>query len=137
MNYCFLADLIIALHLAYAGYVLFGYLLTLLGLAFGWRWIRNFPFRLSHLICTVLVGLEAAGGIACPLTVLENYFLRLAGSPGYERSFIGNLMVRLLYYEAPEEYFAVIYIAWTLLVVLTYVLAPPVRKRRSASLPVG
>jgi len=129
--YSILADLTVALHLVYAAYVLFGYFFVLAGIIFKWRWIRNFTFRISHLICTLLVGLEAAGGVICPLTILENRLLRASGGAGYERSFFGHLFSELLYYQAPEWVFTVSYITWSLLVLLTFVLAPPRRRVHS------
>ena len=87
MNYIRASDLVVAFHLLFASYVFLGLLLVLAGVVRHWAWVRNFPFRLSHLICTLVVGLEAGGGLICPLTRLENIFLQRGGETGYHRSF--------------------------------------------------
>lgn len=130
MIYLWLADLVVAVHLAYAAFVLFGFLAILLGLLRDWRWIRNLKFRLAHLLCTGLVGVEAIMGATCPLTELENHLLREAGQAGYERSFMGRLMNELLFYDAPERVFTVTYILLMALTILTFI--PALRRWRRA-----
>ena len=127
MNYFHLAEFVVFLHLLYAAYVFLGLLLVAAGIIRHWRWVRNFPFRLSHLICTLVVGLEAGGGLICPLTRLENYFIQMGGGSGYYRSFFGNILSALLYYDLPEWLFAITYLIWTVLAILLYLIAPPRR----------
>ena len=134
MYYSLLADIIVVVHLAYACFVLFGFLAIVIGVPCGWNWIRNFPFRVTHLICTVFVPLETLIRMTCPLTTLENYFLRASGAKGYSRSFIGNFVSKILFYEAPEWIFAIIYVALAILVVLYFILFPPFRKRKGSHL---
>ncbi len=128
MYYSLLADIIVIFHLAYAGFVLFGFLAIVIGSHRNWNWIRNFPFRVIHLVCTVFVPLETIIGIICPLTTLENFFLRVSGQEEYNRSFIGNLVNRILFYDAPEWIFITIYVALAVLVILYFILYPPHRK---------
>jgi hypothetical protein len=126
MYYSFLADIIVVIHLAYACFVLLGFLAIVVGSICGWFLVRNFPFRVIHLVCTVLVPLETLIRITCPLTTLENLFLRASGAKGYERSFIGNFINEILFYDAPEWVFAIIYTALATLVVLYFILYPPI-----------
>jgi hypothetical protein len=56
--YTFLADLIVAIHVGYVSFVIFGELLILLGIVFRWSWIRNPWFRWIHLIAILIVGLR-------------------------------------------------------------------------------
>jgi dolichyl-phosphate-mannose--protein O-mannosyl transferase len=63
--------------------------------------------------------------MTCPLTTLENYFLRASGAEGYSHSFIGNLVDEILYYNAPEWVFFIIYVILALLVILYYIFYPP------------
>ncbi len=130
MYYSLLADIIVVFHLSYACFVLFGFLAIVTGSHRNWNWIRNFPFRITHLACTVFVPLETIIRITCPLTTLENFLLRIAGQEVYNRSFIGNLVSRILFYDAPEWIFATIYAALAVLVILYFILYPPRRSNK-------
>ena len=72
MGWSVLADLVLLFHAAYVGYVVFGLVAIVLGIALGWSWVRNFWFRLTHLGAIGLVVAESIVGVACPLTTLEN-----------------------------------------------------------------
>jgi hypothetical protein len=119
--YLWLADAVVAVHLTYASFVLFGFVAILVGLLRSWNWTRGLRFRIVHLVCTVLVGIEALWGVTCPLTTLENSLLAKGGRAGYERSFIGELMNEVLFYDAPEEVFTVLYVLLSALTVLTFI----------------
>jgi len=125
MYYSLLADTIVVIHLAYACFILFGFIAICIGVPCGWKWIKNFCFRTTHLACTVFVSLETLLGMICPLTTLENFFLRASGAEGYSRSFIGNLVSKILFYDAPEWVFLTIYVAVAILVILCYIMYPP------------
>ena len=116
-----LADLVVFVHVAYAGFVLFGFLAILLGMVRHWAWTRNFRFRVMHLVCTVLVGVESVLGATCPLTTLENDLLRRGGQAGYERSFVGKLLNEVLFYDAPERVFTVAYVSLSLCTLLSFI----------------
>jgi len=116
-----LADLVVFVHLAYAGFVLFGFLAILVGTVRHWAWTRNLRFRVMHLVCTVLVGVESVLGATCPLTTLENDLLQGGGKAGYERSFVGKLMNDVLFYDAPERVFTVAYVSLSLCTLLSFI----------------
>lgn len=126
----FLADITLVLHITYAGFVLGGFLVLPLGLGFRWAWVRARSFRLAHLVCTSIVAVEALIGLTCPLTWLENVFLRASGAGGYDRSFLGHLLYGLLYYDAPAWVFTGAYVVFGLAVLTLFFYAPPVRKPR-------
>jgi len=127
MHYSLLADIVVIIHLAYACFVLFGFLAIVIGVYCNWVWIRNYPFRILHFACTAFVFLETVLSITCPLTLLENFFLRVSRVEGYNRSFIGNLVSKILFYDAPEWIFATIYVLLAIAVVIYYILFPPLR----------
>ena len=106
-----------------------GFILILAGALFRWRWIRNPVFRWVHLGCIALVAVEAVVGVICPLTLLENWLLVGSGQAGYERTFIGQLIYDLLYYDFPAWVFTIVYVSLAALTALTLVLIPPARKR--------
>ncbi len=87
MLYSLLADAIVAIHLAFVGFVVLG------GLAV-WRWPR---LALLHLPAVVWgVGIELSGAI-CPLTPWENWLRHQAGDVGYQGDFVERYLLPLLY----------------------------------------
>jgi hypothetical protein len=123
------ADIIALIHLGYVVFVILGFILILMGIALGWKWVRNLWFRIAHLAAIAGVALEAILGVNCPLTVLE-FSLRYGVSLSDKRvSFVGELIDSILYYDAPAWLFTIIYVGFALLVAITFVLAPPTRKR--------
>ena len=123
-----LADIIAIIHLGYVIYVILGFILIVAGIILRWKWIRNLPFRITHLLAIVGVACEALLGVNCPLTVLE-FKLRYALNLSEEKvSFIGAIVDSLLYYNAPGWLFTIIYTAFAILVVTTFIIAPPTRR---------
>ena len=129
MSNLFFADVVAIIHLGYVIFVILGFVLILVGIFLKWKWIRNLWFRILHLVAIVGVALEAVLGINCPLTVLE-FELRY-GAPPSDRwlSFVGNIVDSILFYDAPAWLFTIIYSAFAILVAITFILAPPTRKR--------
>lgn len=131
--YRFLADVIVISHAAYAGFIVLGLVAILVGTGLGWSWVRNFWFRLVHLVMIAVVAGEAALGITCPLTALENYVRQQAGQGAYTGSFIGKLAHDLLFFEAPEWVLSGVHILFFVAVLATFVWARPAwpgRRRR-------
>ena len=125
-----LSDLVVIFHLAYASFVAIGFLLIIVGGLLRWHWVRNPVFRWAHLACIAIVAIEALVGLICPLTVLENYLLISSGQTGYQRTFIGQLVYDLLYYDLPNWVFTTVYVSLAALTALALVLLPPVRHPR-------
>src|SRR5436190_15427187 len=74
-----LADAIVAVHLGYIAFVIFGQLAILIGWPLGWGWIRNPWFRMIHLAMILIVVGEAMVEYRCPLTTWEGALRREAG----------------------------------------------------------
>ncbi len=125
--YALLADGVLILHASYVLFVIGGQALIVAGWIRHWRWTRNGWFRWLHLGAIGFVVAEAWLGVRCPLTVLENYLREPAGGVLYEMSFIGHWLDRLLFYDAPEQMFTMIYTLFGLLVLVTLVMYPPRR----------
>ena len=117
-----LADLILGLHAAYVLFVVGGLALIWLGIWRDWRWVRHFWFRLLHLGAIGLVAAEALIGLTCPLTVLEDW-LRSEADPSV--GFIARWVQRVLFWDFPGWVFTLVYLAFTLLAVLTWRRWPP------------
>jgi hypothetical protein len=127
-----LADLLVLLHLAYVTFVVAGLVLVWLGVLLGWGWVRRPFFRVPHLVCTLIVPLEALVGMICPLTTWE-YELRLAaGQHPEEISFLARLARQVLFYRAPQWVFTASYVAFGLVVLATFFLVP-IRKRATSA----
>jgi hypothetical protein len=133
MVHVYLADLVVAVHVAYVGFVLVGQVLILVGAVLGWQWIRNLWFRLAHLVAIAFVAFEDVIGMECPLTVWERTLRRHAGEAVSEGTFIGQCLDRLLFYDCPGWVFSTMYIGFALLVLATLILVPPRWRRPAAS----
>jgi hypothetical protein len=83
----FFADLVVAVHLAFLGYVLLG----------GFLGLRDVRWLLPHLLAVAwgVVGVESAHG--CPLTSLEKWFIEQSGGVPYDGPFISHYLTGHLY----------------------------------------
>ncbi len=123
--YHILADFVVAFHVAYVGYVVLGQLAILLGVLLRWKWIRNPWFRWTHLIMMSIVGYEALRDITCPLTTLETTLRARAGEVATEGTFLGRLLHDLIFIDVSPQVITSLHIGFALLVMGTFVLAPP------------
>ena len=135
MGYGLLADALVAVHVAYVSYVVLGQLLIWLGLLLRWSWIGNPWFRWTHLIMILIVGAEAVLDIECPLTRWERNCRDLAGQATSGESFVGRLLHNLIFVEWSPWVLNALHIAFALLVLGTFVLAPPRRRPKLGRVP--
>jgi hypothetical protein len=119
------ADAVVVLHCAYATFVVVGLIVILFGLARRRPWARNVFFRVLHLAAIVVVAAESVCGIACPLTTWEQELRTLAGEATYEGDFIATWVHELLFFDAEPWVFTVCYVAFALVVLATFLFAPP------------
>jgi hypothetical protein len=131
--YGFWADVIVAIHVVYVGFVVGGELAVLGGLAFRQRWARNPWFRCIHLAAVLVVAFELLWGIECPFTTWEYKLRALAGQEPSGESFIGRCMHRLIFHPVDEWTITLIDAGVGLLVILTFAAFPPrFRKAKTA-----
>lgn len=133
----FLADAILTLHAGVVMFVIFGQAAILIGAWRRWGWIRNFAFRLFHLLLMVFVAAQSWLGQLCPLTVWEMQLREIAGQSTYRVSFIEHWLSRLIFFEAPWWVFVAIYTAFAGLILASWLLIPPRRRRTGAATPAG
>lgn len=119
------ADAVVTIHFAFVNFVLFGQILILIGLFAKWKWIRNFYFRMIHLLCIMVVVYESVSGITCPLTTWEHELRNLAGESSYSGDFIPNLLHNMMFFEAEPWVFTLCYVLFGAVVLLTFIFAPP------------
>jgi hypothetical protein len=127
--YRILADAVVVVHFAYVAFVLFGQLAILIGILAKWEWVRKIWFRGIHLVAIVVVVLEAWWGVTCPLTTWEQDLRAKAGQEAYTGDFIATCAHDLLFMEAEPWVFTLCYSIFGALVLLTFFIAPPRRKK--------
>jgi hypothetical protein len=116
-----IADAILFLHIGLVVFVVGALPAVWVGAHFGGAWVRNRVFRGMHLGAILFIAAESLLGIACPLTVWE-YALRGDSS---ELGLIQRWVRALLYWDWPSWVFAVLYCAFALLVIWTWLRIPP------------
>ncbi len=117
-----LADVVLVLHFAYVLFVVGGLVAIWLGCALGWRWVRNWWFRVLHFAAIGFVAMEALVGVLCPLTLLEDW---LRPGEDTETGFVQRWLHALLFYDWPLWAFTAIYLSFAGVVALTFILLPP------------
>ena len=119
------ANVIAVVHFAFVVFVVLGLLLILLGAVRRWNWVRNFWFRLAHLLAILFVVGQVWCGVSCPLTVWEKQLRVLAKQPSYEGDFIATWVHRLMFFSAPTWVFTLAYTLFGLAVLATFLFARP------------
>lgn len=125
------ADLILLLHV---GVILFVLLTPLAVLLWPLRASRWWKIRITHLLLTTVVAVQAVLGMECPLTTWENALRAGQGHAGYQQGFIADWLHRLIFFDAQPWVFTLIYCGWLLLVLLGFCWHPLRRHRARAPL---
>jgi hypothetical protein len=121
-----LADLVLVIHFALVLFVVLGLALIWIGRFRGWRWVRQFWFRLFHVSAMGVVAAKSLCGVECPLTTWEDQLRAAAGTEGrYAGSFIQHWLHRVMFFEANEAIFTVIYVVFFAAVLLSLWLVAP------------
>ena len=122
------ADAVVVLHLAYVAFVLVGLILIYIGWWRGWRWVRNFWFRLLHLVMIGAVVLEMVFDIECPLTTWENNLREAGGDAKRGADFVARCVNDILFPNYTDDnriYFTIAFYATGALIFLAMVLVRP------------
>jgi hypothetical protein len=124
--YRILADIVVALHLVIVLFVVLGMAAILLGGVLKWQWVRNFWFRMIHLLIIATVVEEALLGIKCPLTDWEDMLREKAGETVEQGTFIGRLMHKILFFQVSDmNIMTISYCLFGLVVLLALFFVPP------------
>ena len=129
MLYTLVADLIVAIHIAYVVYVVGGLVAILIGAWRGRRWIRNPWFRVTHLLAILIVVVEIFLKLNCPLTTWENQARAAAQQPVDGSAFMDRLLTFILVGNAPGWFIDCLYYAFAVAIVAAFFLVPPRWKR--------
>jgi hypothetical protein len=125
--YPLLADFVLLVHFAVVLFVIGALVAIIVGNVRGWPWVNSLPFRVLHASAIGIVVLQAWLGQECPLTLLESWLRRQAGSVAYDSGFIEHWVQRVLFYQAPTWIFTVIYSLFGAIVAATWWHFPPRR----------
>ena len=123
--YRIIADAVVVFHMAYALTVVLGLPAIWVGILRKHSWSRNFWWRCGHLAMILIVVAEAWAGVPCPLTTWEHQLRELAQQETYAGDFIANLVHDWLFYDLSPEFFMVAYSLFGLMVLASFVVAPP------------
>lgn len=129
--YSFAISTVYVIHLLYALVIVIGFILIIIGFFAGWRWIRNFIFRLIHLLMIGIVAVESMFNVECPLTWLEYKLMSLDHIRHSAMPFIAGMADKVLYYNFPIWLFNAIYIVFGLIVVITWLIIPPLLSKNN------
>jgi Protein of Unknown function (DUF2784) len=121
MNVTLFADFVLFIHMLIVIFNVGGLFAIWFGTRRKWGWVRNRTFRTAHLGLILFIAAEAILGVACPLTLLEDW---LRGTVS-ERGFIGRWIHSWLYWDLPSWVFIVVYSKFAALVAVTWKLVPP------------
>jgi hypothetical protein len=117
-----LADVILVLHAIVVLFNVTALPVIWVGHLRGWAFVRNFYFRVVHLLLIGVVAAESVFGIWCPLTTWED---ALRSEPLHPNGFIAHWLHQLLFYDFPAWVFTVAYLLFFLLVVVTFYIVRP------------
>ena len=136
MLYTLLADLIVAIHIAYVVYVVGGLVAILIGAWRGRKWIRNPWFRVTHLLAILIVVMETFLKFNCPLTTWENQARAAGQHPIDGSAFMDRLLSFILIGAAPRWVINGAYFVFAIAIVATFLSAPPRWKSAGKELAV-
>lgn len=121
---------VLALHLAIIAFNVAGCVLVPIGAWRRWRWVREFWWRLAHVLSLAVVALQALMGRACFLTIWQG---DVSGA-SHAQPLIAGWINRLVYWPLPLWVFAVAYVVVSAYVIaLWFCVRPRTPWRRDAS----
>jgi len=124
--YLILADAILVLHALIVLFNVGSLPVIWLGRFLEWNFVRNFAFRIVHLLLIGFVAAEAVVGAICPLTSWEDRLRIQAGvDPRYEGGYIAHWLHQLMFYDLDQRFFTTGYAIFFALVVLTWAFVKP------------
>lgn len=115
------AIIVLAIHLAIIAFNVAGCVLIPLGAWLGWPWVREFWWRLAHLLSFAVVAAQALLGRACFLTIWQD---ELSGTT-HVQPLIEQWINGLIYWDLPLWVFAAAYVAVFVYVVALWVWVRP------------
>jgi hypothetical protein len=112
---------ILFVHVAVIAFNVVGCVLVPVGACRGWRWVREFWWRLAHLLSLAAVALQALFGRACFLTLWQGD----VSGKSHVQPLIAGWIDGLIYWPLPLWVFALAYVVVFVYVVALWVCVRP------------
>lgn len=147
-----LADVVVFVHVLFVGFVVLAVPVILVGRFRQWPWVRNFWFRLTHLLMITIVVVETLCGVPCPLSIWERDLridggqlevdrwydgapkltkdgkYKLVTNSEYDKDFVGRMLRRVIFLQFDfftPEVLEVSYYLFGAMTLATFFLVPP------------
>jgi hypothetical protein len=91
-RFAVLADVVVLIHLVVVLFITAGLPLIYLGAALGWTWVRDWRWRILHLVAIAFVAAQSLFGIACPLTIWEDALRGRKPNVGFIEGWIDGIL---------------------------------------------
>ena len=124
-----MADVILVVHFLFIVFILGGQGCILVGAFKRWTWTRKRGFRLAHIVAIAFIVVQSWIGIMCPLTLWESTCRKTAGETTYTGTFVSYWVSKLVYFDAPQWVFTTAYTLFGLIVLATWFIVKPEKKK--------
>lgn len=130
-----LAQVVLAVHIVVAGFIVFGLVAIPLGARIGWPFVYIFWWRTLHLAAMGIVALQKLLGSACFLSVWEFRLVDIASEVPHRIPAFQSFGEHVLYWNLPLWFFAWLYAALFVFAIVLWLRVPPrtTKKRTSRS----
>ena len=123
-----LAQVVLAVHLMIASFIVLGIIVIVLGGRLGWAITYIFWWRLVHLVAMGAVAVQKLMGNACFLSRWERGLLDMAGAVPHAMPAFQTLGDHVLYWNLPLAFFVWLYGALFAVVIALWFIIPPRRR---------
>lgn len=123
-----LAQVVLAVHIAAAGFIVFGLIAIPLGAWLGWPFVHGFWWRGFHVVAMGLVAAQKLLGNSCFLSVWEFRLVDIASRVPHQTPAFQSFGEHVLYWNLPLWFFAWLYAALFVFVIYLWFRVPPRRR---------
>jgi hypothetical protein len=118
-------------HFAVVAFNLFWLIVVPIGGWLGWRFVRNYWWRIAHIAALILVAAQAVAGRLCFLTIIQADLQGRAGGGIGAPSLLTRIVTRAIYWPLPDWVFAPLYVLALVFAALLWISVPPRRTHRT------
>jgi hypothetical protein len=118
-------------HFTVVAFNVFWLLAVPIGSWLGWRFVRNYTWRIAHIAALILVAAQAVAGRLCFLTIVQEYLQGRAGAEMGTPSLLTRIVSRAIYWPLPDWAFAPLYVVALVFAALLWRFVPPRRAHQT------